>query len=297
MIMSGFFYRLLIFLSRIFGLWIFDLISRSIAAGYFFLSPRRVAVGVRFYRALFPARSIFYHLWCTWRQFQNFTSIYMDRYLLNETGEITCIHTGWEYIDAALNRNTGGIIVMSHLGNWEIAAHLMASKWEKIRLILYMGSRAKAEIERIQKEDLKKKGIRIVAVEEGLRTPFDLMEGLRFIQSGGLVSMTGDLARDSVQRVVPAAFLGHEVQLPETPHLLAMLSGAPIFFFFSHRVGKNHYHITMSEPSIIRSVPRAERSEAMRRSAQRYADLLENNLRANPLEWYHFESFLGQRLK
>ena len=295
--MSGIFYRFLTFLSRIFGPWIFDLTAKGIAAGYYILSPRRVTVSVHFYRALFPEKNRLYHLWCTWRQFQNFTSVYVDRFLVDETDGITCIHTGWEHIEAAIERNTGGIIVMSHLGNWEIAAHLMTRKLEKIRLILYMGTRAKAEIERIQKDDLAKRGVRIIAVEKGWGTPFDLMEGLRFIKSGGLVSMTGDLVRDPSQRVVPAAFLGGEVYLPETPHLLAMLTGAPIFFFFSRRVGNKRYHVTLSEPNTIQNVSRSERSAVLQRSAQKYADLLEKNLRKNPLEWYHFETFLGPRLK
>ncbi len=295
--MAGIFYRVLILLSRIFGQWLFDIVARGIAAGYFFLSPRKVSTGAAFYRALFPAQSRLTHLWCTWKQFQNFTSVYIDRLLAKATDEIACTHTGWEHIEDAVRRHTGAIIVMSHLGNWEIAAHLMVRKSEQIRIMLYMGARAKAEIERIQKEDLEKRGVKIVAVEKGWGTPFDLMEGWRFIQSGGLVSMTGDLVRDSGQRTVPAVFLGHEVHLPETPHLLAMLSGAPIFFFFSRRTGNKRYHVTLSEPHAIGSVPRSERSAAMRRSAQKYADLLEENLRRNPFEWYHFESFLGTKLR
>lgn len=294
--MSGIFYRVLIFLSRIFGQWLFNLVAKGIAAGYFILSPRRVGTGVRFYRVLFPEKGRLKHLWCTWKQFQNFTSIYTDRLLVNAPNEIVCTHTGWEHIEEAVKHHTGGIIVMSHLGNWEIAAHLMVQKSKRMRIMLYMGARAKAEIERIQKEDLKNKGVKIIAVEKGWVTPFDLMEGWRFIQSGGLVSMTGDLVRDAGQRTVPAVFLEHEVHLPETPHLLAMLSGAPIFFFFSRRVGSKRYHVTLSEPHSITRAPRSKRSAAIRRSAQKYADLLEENLRNDPFEWYHFEPFLGTKL-
>ena len=109
--------------------------------------------------------------------------------------------------------------------------------------------------------------------------------------------MTGDLVRNPSQRVVPATFLRREVHLPETPHLLAMLTGAPIFFFFSRRVENKRYHVTLSEPETIQKVPRSERSAVLHQSVQKYADLLEMNLRKNPLEWYHFETFLGPRLK
>jgi predicted LPLAT superfamily acyltransferase len=252
---------------------------------------------VRFYKALFPRRGRGYHYWCTWKQYQNFTSVYLDRYLLTECGDITYTYTGWEYLETALEQKTGGIILMSHLGNWEIAAHLMQQKREQTPLILYMGMRAKAHIERIQKEVLHRRGIRIIAVEKGWGTSFDLLEGLRFLQAAGLVSMTGDKIWNSGQRAVSVAFLGHEVQLPETPYLLSMLSGAPILLFFSCRTGKKQYHLTLSEPIWVEKAPRHAREQAIRRSAQRYADMLEAHLRANPLEWYHFEQFLGPKLR
>jgi predicted LPLAT superfamily acyltransferase len=287
----------MIFMTRIFGPWLFDLVAKGIAAGYFLFSPHRVAVSLRLYEALFPRRGCVHRLWCTWRQYQNFTSVYLDRLLLNEEGGITCTHEGWENLETAVVRNTGGIILMSHLGNWEIAAHLMQSRRERLRLILFMGLRAKAIIERFQKEDLYRKGVRIHAVAKDSAAPFDLLEGLRFIQSGGFISMTGDKIWHSEQRAVAVSFLGHEVHLPETPHVLAMLSGVPLFIFFSRRTGRRCYHLTVSEPIYVAKAHRRERADAIRRSAQTYADLLEKSLCENPLEWYHFERFLGPRLK
>jgi predicted LPLAT superfamily acyltransferase len=291
------FYRILPFLARMFGVWTFDLIAKGVAAGYFFFAPRRVMVSVRFYRALYPQRAGAYHFWCTWKQFQNFTSVYLDRYRFHEVGDIHFTSEGWEHVENALDRKTGGIILMSHLGNWEIAAHLMKQKREQMPLILYMGLRAKAHIERIQKEDLRRRGIRIIAVEKNGEASFDLLEGLRFIQAGGLLSMTGDQLWNSSQRAVCVSMLGHEVRLPETPHLLAMLSGAPLIVFFSRRTGKKRYHLMMTGPLHIEKAPRRLRAQAIRKSVQAYADLLETHLRGNPLEWYHFEQFLGSRLK
>jgi predicted LPLAT superfamily acyltransferase len=291
------FYRILPFLARRFGVWTFDLIAKLIAAGYFFFAPRRVSVSVRFYSALFPQRGRTYHLWCTWKQFQNFTSIYLDRYLFQESGDISHTNEGWQHIEHAIDRKTGAIILMSHLGNWEMAAHLMKQKRQHMPLVLFMGLRAKAQIERLQKEDLRRRGIRIIAVEKNEETSYELLESLRFLQAGGLVSMTGDHVWNPGQRVVSVSMLGHEVRLPETPYLLAMLSGAPILVFFSKRTGKKRYHLKACEALYIARVSRRQRAEAIRTTAQEYADLLEAHLRANPFEWYHFEPFLGPRLE
>ncbi len=75
--MTDRFYAVLAWFSRIFGLWFFALVARGIAFGYLVRFPGRAAEGIRFYRALSPHRGRLYGLWCTFRQFQNFTTVFM----------------------------------------------------------------------------------------------------------------------------------------------------------------------------------------------------------------------------
>ena len=294
--MKGVFYRLLVHISRVCGTWIFHLVSSGIAAGYFVFCPQKAVVSIRFYRVLFPQKTHAYHVWCTWKQYQNFTTVFLDRFVLPAGDELTYTYEGWDHLETCLDNHSGAVILMSHLGNWEIAAHLMKKREDRIRLLLYMGRHLKEQIESIQKDDLRNSGIRIVAVDSGESSPFDILDGIRFLQDGGMVSMTGDQIWHQNQRAIPVTFLGHEVRFPGAPHVLAMLSGAPLLIFFSFRTGKNRYHFSLSEPIAIQSASRGDRSAAIGRSAQRYADLLEKALRKNPLEWYHFEPFLGKRL-
>lgn len=293
--MKGIFYGTLILMSKILGLWIFVLISRVVAAGHFLFFPRRVAVSCRFYRALFPNRSRFYYLWCTWKQYQNFTSVFLDRFQARDFDDISYTSEGWKHIEAAMG-TTGGIILMSHVGNWEVAAHLMKQQHPQIELLLYMGIQDKEDIERIQKKDLFDSGIRIIAVDQDAETSFDILNGIQFLKSGGLVSMTGDKVWKRDQRTVPVEFLGHEVCLPEFPYMFALFSGAPLFIFFTFRTGRRQYHFTLSQPIYIEGTSRSHRKEAIRHSAQRYADLLQQAVCQHPFEWYHFEPFLGRRL-
>jgi predicted LPLAT superfamily acyltransferase len=273
------------------GSWIFVMISRAVAAGYFLFFPGRVAVGVRFYRALFPGHSLAYYLLCTWKQYQNFTSVFLDRFLSLDFDDIAYTSNGLEFLEAVLGK-TGGIILMSHMGNWEVAAHLLKKRHANFRMLLYMGIHNKEEIEGIQKEDLSSSGIQIVGVDQDGGSPFDIMKGIQFLKSGGLVSLTGDMVWKKDQRTIPVKFLGHEVHLPIIPYLFALLSGAPLFIFFAFRTGKKQYHFTVSEPIYIKAPSRELRDEAIRQSAQKYADLLEQAIRQHPFEWYHFEPFL-----
>jgi len=184
---------------------------------------------------------------------------------------------------------------MSHMGNWEIAAHLLKQRQDKIRLLLYMGIKQKEQIEQIQKEGLSLSGIEIIAVDQEGGSPLDIVEGIKFIRSGGLVSLTGDMVWRRDQRTVPVKFIGHEISLPEAPYLFALLSGAPIFIFFAFRTGEKKYHFSISGPLYLKAVSRKERTSAIQQAAQIYANTLETMLRSNPLQWYHFEPFLNAK--
>ena len=290
--MTGGFYRVLVACSRLVGSWFFVAVSRLIAAGYFVLSTK-TGQSHAFYAALFPDRSPLYHRWCTFQQYQNFTTIHLDRMLLTEqAGSIAFTSEGLEYLEQVNNKKEGGIILMSHLGNWDIAAHLLLQQGMELDLLLYMGSRDRERVEKQQKEQLRQAGIRIIGIEQDSGSPFDGVEGINHLRAGGLLSLTGDLVWNQEQRVVEVDFLGKKARLPMAPYVFALLTGAPVLVFFSFRTGRNRYHFRLEKPIFIQPASRQQRQQAIEEAAQQYADLLERNLRAHPLEWYHFERFL-----
>jgi len=262
-----------------------------VATGYFLFFPGRVGNSTRTYRALFPDRHRLFHLWCVWRQFHNFTHLYLDRFRLQNADKVAYSSEGMQHLEDALLKGQGAVLLMSHVGNWEVAAHLLRDELPDLRLMLYMGSKQKEQVERMQKEALAQSGIRIFAVEKGGGSPMDLVEGVKFIESGGVVSMTGDLVWKREQRTLPVEFLGREILLPEAPHVLALLSGAPLFIFFAFRTAKSRYRFTMTEAMYLKTTSRKDRAGVIQKSAQTYASVLEKVLRQYPQQWYHFRPF------
>ncbi|XCN74838.1 MAG: lauroyl acyltransferase [Candidatus Electrothrix aestuarii] len=287
--MNGFWYKLLVGSSRIFGSWFFALIARIIAAGYFLFS-RNVPESRRFYAALYPKRSKYYHLWCTFQQYQHFTTIHLDRLLLDNTQSINYTSQGWENLEAVIGKQ-GGILLMSHLGNWEMAATLLKQQKADLHLLLYMGVKEKEGVERIQKEDLRRSGVTIIGVDQDENAALSAVEGIRFLQSGGLVSLTGDRLWRHDQRRVQVSFLGHDASIPEAPFIFALVSGSPLFAFFTFRTNQG-YTFSLSEPIAVEAQSRQDRAAAVSQAAQQYANLLEQALREHPFEWYHFERFI-----
>lgn len=285
-------HAMLVRLSRLVGPWFFLGVARCIAIGYFLFSPK-VRESRRLYAIFFPERSRWFHRWCAFRQYQHFTTIHFDRFLTNYGQSPTFVCEGVEALDARIGHG-GALLLMSHLGNWEMAARLLMRQGHETPLLLYMGVKEKEGVERTQKEELQRAGVTILGVDQGAVSPFTAVEGLRILRQGGLVSMTGDMVWRQDQRRVPVVVLGRAAFVSEAPFVFALVSGAPLIVFFAFRTGRNRYRFTFSAPIWVKSSDRGERQRAIAAAAQRYADLLEAALRAHPCEWYHFERFLHE---
>ncbi len=288
--MNTFWYTFLEKVTAVFGGWLFVAVSRVIATGYFCFS-QNVKESRRFYRRLYPQKSAFYHRYCTFLQYQNFTTIHYDRFLAAHGRQTAFQSEGWEKLESVV-RDKGAILLMSHLGNWEIAARLMQQQQTKQKLLLYMGVKEKEGVEGMQKEHLQNSGVTIIGIEKDGGSPFDAVEGIRFLQDGGLVSMTGDIVWRQDQRSREVDFLGGKAYVPEAPYIFALVSGAPIFCFFSFRTGINKYRFTLADPIYIDRKNRKERDAQIQNAAQQYANLLEQQVKEHPFEWYHFDRFV-----
>lgn len=291
--MKAFFYNGLTAAARVCGEWFFTLVAGGIAACYFFFSRRRRAVGLRFYAALFPRKRRSYYYNCTWKQFRNFTYVFIDRFIQSEMEKLNYAIEGKAHVTTLLARNSGGILLMSHMGNWEVATHLLRKALPELRLMLFMGIRQKEEIEKIQKDSVRDQGVRVIAVNQGGGAPFDIVEAIGFLRAGGFVSMAGDRVWRDDQRTVTGVFLGHCVRLPEAPFVLSLVSGAPLITFFAFRTSTRQYAISVMAPIHVTAVAREKRSEAIRNAAQGYLNHMEAALLGHPFQWYHFDDFLG----
>lgn len=269
------------------------LVAKGIATGYFIFGRRRRRISRDFYAALFPRRSRTHHLYCAWKQFLNFTYVYLDRFIQREVRNIDYTIDGRRHVVSSYEGKKGGILLMSHMGNWEMAAHLLTKVIPDIKLLLYMGIRDKEEIEKIQKQSIRGDGIQVIGVDQGSANPFDIMEGIRFLQNGGLVSMAGDVVWRREQRTVSGTFLNRKVRIPEAPFVLSLVSGAPLIVFFAFRTESETYRFSALPPIHVVARTRDQRPAAIQNAARQYLRYMEAALREHPFEWYHFDQFLG----
>jgi lauroyl/myristoyl acyltransferase len=289
--MKRFWYGVVSFLSRWLGTWLAWPLVWMVAGWYFVFKPQRRRLSQDLYRAIYPERSGIQHLALAWRQYRSFTTLFVDRMKFAQGREVPCQVEGREHLDKVLSSGQGAILLMSHVGNWEMASHILGR--EGIRLMLFMGERQSDQIERLQKSDLELQNVKIVKVAAGGGSPMDGVAALNFLREGGLVSMSGDL-QWAGERKVDASLFGRQVQFPAAPHALALVSGAPVLVFFAFRLKGGGYQVKMFPPHFVTAQERSRRDQAIRMSVKNYSSILEQVIRQHPEQWYTFEPLLGE---
>ena len=149
----------------------------------------------------------------------------------------------------------------------------------------------------MQKENLQKSGVKIIAIDEGINSPVEILEAIKFLKQGGIVSMTGDRVWSVKQKIVKTTFLNHEISIPEAPHAIALLTGVPLLVFFSFRTGLHNYHVILNPPIYLKADSRIDRKKIINMSARKYGSMLEAAVFRHPFDWYHFEPFLGPDIR
>ncbi len=275
--------------SLLLGSWPIRFFAWWIATGYFLFRSSRRRSNIRLYQVIFPERSGLYYLYCTWRQFHSYAATFGERIDLDRRTELTTSIQGQKNLVEVARRGSGGIILMSHLGSFEIAAHAFGELG--LRLLLIMGEKEAKQVARDQREAMKARGIHIQVATPGEDFLFGGVEAIKFVREGGFVSVAGDLVWTEQRSRLPVSLFGHEVGLSAGPHLLALVSNAPLFTMFTFRVEKGKHLIIMSPPREVKATSRSERSAALQASAQAYASALEEMVRQHPFQWYIFEPF------
>ena len=287
--MKAFIHHAVIRVSLLLGSWPIRFFAWWIATGYFLFRSSRRRSSIRLYQVIFPERSAWYYLYCAWRQFHSYAATFAERIEIDREKGVTTPTQGKEEFTAAARKGNGGIILMSHLGSFEIAAH--AFRELRLKLLLIMGEKEAKQVARDQREAMKARGIHIQVAAPGEDFLFGGVEAIKFVREGGFVSVAGDLVWTEQRSRLPVSLFGREVGLSAGPHLLALVSNAPIFTVFTFRVEKRKHLIMMSPPREVKAPSRSERNVALQASAQAYANALEEMVRQHPFQWYIFEPF------
>jgi lauroyl/myristoyl acyltransferase len=146
---------------------------------------------------------------------------------------------GREHLEQAVARGHGVIVTCTHLGNWELAAVVLAHWGYTLHAVAGVQlNRWLAPAVRDTKTEL---AIHTVLPEDGFR------KLLRALEHNDIVALMVD--GDIYSHGVPVEFFGRETRFPAGPGVLAQRTGALIICGFCERVRPGRFRIRI-EPAL-----------------------------------------------
>jgi len=146
---------------------------------------------------------------------------------------------GREHIDQAVTRGRGVILCCTHIGNWELAAVVVAH-WG-YRLLAVAGVQLNRWLAPAVRETKSELAIQTVAPEDGFR------KLLRALDHNDLVALMVD--GDIYSHGVSVDFFGREMRFPSGPGVLAQRTGALVICGYCERVSPGKFRIVV-EPAL-----------------------------------------------
>jgi predicted LPLAT superfamily acyltransferase len=199
--------------------------------------------------------------------------------------KLTFTHEGIEHLEALANNGTGGLIVSAHLGNWEVAGHMLQRVGSTINVLMYDGEAE--QMKSLMAQYDQKRSFNIIYVREDLSHVYEMSAALR---RGELICLHADRFRPG-NRTMTHEFLGEEAHFPAGPFLLASKLRAPVCFVFAFKETTFHYHF-MAWAAKTYEGRGATGAERMLKD---FADLLEEQLRRYPAQWFNYFDFWKAR--
>ena len=228
--------------------------------------------------------------WLSARHFWNFANALIDK-LAVWMGQIPRsqveIHND-ELIADLHARKQGAVMVISHLGNFEIC-RCLSSRHQNLRLTVLMHTRHAEKFNRLMKEHAGNSQLDIIQVTE--ITPGTAMMLSERIERGEFIAIAGDrVAVNKPENALLVDFMGATAPLPMGPFTLAAILRAPLISLFCLREERG-FHIYFDRLSDAVQVPRRSRQAHLQQLAQAYATQLEGHCRRQPLQWFNFFDF------
>jgi predicted LPLAT superfamily acyltransferase len=284
--------RLLLLVYRIFGRRAFSICLFPVMCYYYLLRKEARQASTQYLHRIRPLlppgqRESLTPL----RHFLMFGEILLDK-LLVWMGHITRDDVVFEKPDMIKRLDQsrkGGIIVVSHLGNFEIC-NALANEIPGMRLTVLVYTRHAGKFNTLLKRVAGDVDIEILQVTD--ISPATVMMFAQRISEGGYIVIAGDRTPVSGQgRVSEVEFLGDPAPFPQGPFILAGLLKCPVYLMFCLKQQAQYHIYVESFGEDLKFHDRKAREQNLQTAIQKYAARLEYYCTRAPLQWFNFSSF------
>lgn len=195
--------------------------------------------------------------------------------------QLSFTHEGVENIQQLVKAGKGGILLSAHLGNWEVAGHLLKMVEAPINIVMYDGE--EQQMKEYMDQFESKRSFNVILIKDDLSHIYEISAALA---RNELICLHGDRFRPG-QRTMVQEFLGAPAHFPAGPFILASKLKAPVCFVFAFKETNFHYHF-YAEPS---KVYEGRGTAGMDNMLDDYIQLLTQKLKQYPAQWFNYYDF------
>lgn len=255
---------------------------RLVVVYYFLFSWRSSRYILRYFHRLGYSRTK--ALSCLYRNYYLLGQTLIDRIVVM-TGipnRFSFDFDGEENLLEMADLKKGGLLLSAHIGNWEIAGHLLKRLPTRIHIVMFDGEhqRIKEYLESVTGE----RQAHIIVIRDDFSHIYEISEAFK---NNELVCIHADRFLEG-NKTMTATLLGEKAPFPAGPFQLAASFQVPVSFVFALKETNLHYHFFASK---IKTCAKTEMQELL----EAFAIDLESKIKRYPDQWYNYYNFWESR--
>jgi len=276
--------RILVVLSTLLGRRLTSLVLPVIATWYALLDGQVRRASLDYLRRIHGRATlgqVIRHVGC-------FAQVTLDRlFMLRGRLDVFDVHThGEAHLTGLAERKQGALLIMAHLGSFEIMRSLSATRRLPVNILGYFQNAQLINAVLVGLDPAT--DARFISVRPN--DPTFVFEVEDRIRAGEMVGTMGDrVGFDG--KAVRVPFLGGTAAFPTGPYLMAAVLHCPVYLAFSLYRAPNRYDLYCEPFAEQVHLPRGDRQAALTGLAARYAARLEAYCREAPENWFNFYDF------
>ena len=189
---------------------------------------------------------------------------------------------GLEYIDEALSKGKGVIGLTAHIGNWELAAQVLALLGYKMNAIALIHENK--FVDKIFTRHRRASGMKVIPVGMSVRECF------KALKKNEIVGIIGD--RDfSGENGIFLKFFDRQLLVPRGPAVLSLKTGAAIVPGFVVRDEKDDRYFTYTFEKPIYPENTGDDEQDIINISEQFIRIIESYVQKYPQQWSMFREF------
>ncbi len=284
--------RILVFAYRLGGPWLFKIFLFPVICFYFLIrSDSRQISREYLHRVQGKAKQLppvtlllsFKHFWQFALTLIDKFAIWMGKIKLQQV----VLHN-LELVDQLVANKQGGIIAISHLGNFEIC-HALSQSHPGFKLTVLHHTKHAEKFNQVFNQYTDESTVQMLQV-----TDMDAALAMQLSEKvgrGEFIAIAADrVPINNPSATVACEFLGESANFPRGPYVLANALAVPMLLLICIKQ-QGTYHIYFETLSEGGKVARSEREAFIHKTAEKFAKRLEYYTCEAPLQWFNFYDF------